>query len=66
MKRLACIAVLGLTLLMVGCGEENKTGILLINEAHPENPWYYESEITYPFVTPEYVFTEGSLKRLMY
>lgn len=39
---------------------------ILINEAHPENPWYYESEITYPFVTPEYVFTEGSLKRLMY
>ena len=39
---------------------------LLINETHLEDPWYYESEISYPFSTPEYTFQEGSLKTLMY
>lgn len=33
------------------------------NERHPENPWFYEEEITYPFETPRYVFPEGSLQR---
>ena len=39
---------------------------LLINETHLEDPWYYESEISYPFSTPEYTFQEGSLKALLY
>ena len=39
---------------------------LLINETHLEDPWYYESEISYPFSTPEYTFQEGSLKTLLY
>lgn len=39
---------------------------ILVNERHREDPWYYEAEITYPFSTPEYVFDEGSLKRLNY
>lgn len=37
---------------------------ILVNENHIEDPWYYEHEITYPFVTPEYVFDEGSLRTL--
>ena len=39
---------------------------ILKNPAHEDNPWYYESEITYPLQTPEYIFSEGSLKRLNY
>lgn len=39
---------------------------LLKNPAHEDDPWYYESEITYPFDTPEYTFEEGSLRRLAY
>ena len=39
---------------------------LLVNETHLEDPWYYESEISYPFSTPEYTFQEGSLKTLLY
>lgn len=39
---------------------------LLVNENHLEDPWYYESEISYPFSTPEYTFQEGSLKALLY
>lgn len=34
------------------------------NPMHEEDPWYYESEITYPFRTAEYTFPEGSLKRI--
>lgn len=29
-----------------------------------DEPWYYEEDVVYPFVTPEYTFAEGSLKRL--
>lgn len=36
---------------------------LLKNPLHKDDPWYYESEIEYPFKTPEYTFDEGSLKR---
>ena len=39
---------------------------LLKNPRHPEDPWYYEDEVTYPFQTPEYVFDEGSLRSLKY
>ena len=39
---------------------------LLVNGNHLEDPWYYESEISYPFSTPEYTFQEGSLKTLLY
>lgn len=39
---------------------------VLKNPASDTDPWYYEKEITYPFVTPEYVFEEGSLQRLSY
>lgn len=39
---------------------------LLKNPQHEENPWYYQEEVTYPFVTPEYVFQGGSLKKLSY
>lgn len=37
---------------------------ILKNPLHEENPWYYLSELSYPLVTPEYVFEEGSCKRL--
>lgn len=30
------------------------------------DPWYYETDIAYPFRTPQYTFYEGSLKRLSY
>lgn len=39
---------------------------VLVNEKHLGDPWYYESEIRYPFQTPEYTFEEGSLKKLLY
>lgn len=39
---------------------------LLKNPLHGEDPWYYEEEVTYPFSTPEYMFPEGSLRRLNY
>jgi hypothetical protein len=39
---------------------------LLKNNLHPEDPWYYEDEITFPFDTPEYVFQEGSMRSLSY
>lgn len=37
---------------------------VLKNPMHENDPWYYEEEIEYPFVTPEYTFGEGSLRRL--
>ncbi len=36
------------------------------NPAHPDDPWYYEEEVRYPFSTIEYVFPEESLQRLSY
>lgn len=39
---------------------------VLKNPLHMNNPWYYEEEVTYPFETPEYVFPEGTLRRLCY
>lgn len=39
---------------------------LLKNVEYEDDPWYYEENLTYPFITPEYTFEEGSLKRLSY
>ncbi len=39
---------------------------LLKNPAHEEDPWYYETEISYPLETPEYTFEKGCLRRLNY
>lgn len=39
---------------------------ILKNPQHRSNPWYYEDELSYPLITPEYQFNEGSLKRLCY
>ncbi|MCM1100767.1 MAG: DUF4846 domain-containing protein [Clostridium sp.] len=39
---------------------------VLKNPLHEEDPWYYEEEVSYPFQTPEYVFGEGSLRKLQY
>ena len=39
---------------------------IIKNPTHSEDPWYYESEIKYPFRTQNYTFDEGSLKRLDY
>lgn len=39
---------------------------VLKNPKHEKDPWYYEKEFSYPLETPEYVFQEGSLKRLSY
>ncbi len=39
---------------------------LLKNPLHGEDPWYYETEFSYPLLTPEYTFFEGSLRRLVY
>ncbi|MGB4659823.1 MAG: DUF4846 domain-containing protein [Mobilitalea sp.] len=36
---------------------------VLINPLHEEDPWYYETEITYPLNTPQWTFEENSLKR---
>lgn len=39
---------------------------VLKNHLRESDPWYYEEDITYPFLTPEYVFEEGSMQRLNY
>ncbi len=39
---------------------------ILENRLHEGDPWYYEDEVVYPFVTPEYTFGEGSLMRPIY
>ncbi len=36
------------------------------NPLHVGDPWYYEEEITYPFVTDVHEFKAGSLQRLIY
>ncbi len=36
---------------------------ILVNPLHDEDPWYYEDELTYPFLTPSWTFKEGSLVR---
>lgn len=36
------------------------------NPLHEDDPWYYVDEVVYPFVTPEYTFEEGTLRRLSY
>jgi poly-gamma-glutamate synthesis protein (capsule biosynthesis protein) len=36
---------------------------VLENPLHPEDPWYYTSEIDYPLSTPSWQFDEGSLVR---
>lgn len=33
------------------------------NPLHDEDPWYYQTEVSYPFKTAEYTFQNGSLKR---
>ncbi len=39
---------------------------LLKNPVHETDPWYYETEVTYPFETAEYTFQKGSLMRPQY
>ena len=39
---------------------------VLNNPRHPEDPWYYEDEVDYPFETAFSTFEEGSLRRLNY
>ena len=36
------------------------------NPRHPDDPWYYEEEVQYPFRTQAYTFEEGSLRRPVY
>lgn len=36
------------------------------NALHPDDPWYYEEEIVYPFETFAHTYIEGSLQRLTY
>lgn len=39
---------------------------VLKNPLHEENPWFFASECSYPFETPEYTFEKGSLRRPKY
>jgi len=39
---------------------------VLKNPLRERDPWYYEEDIIYPFLTPEYMFEEGSMQRLNY
>ena len=39
---------------------------ILNNPASDSDPWYYVKEVEYPFLTSQYTFDEGSLKRLDY
>jgi len=36
------------------------------NPLHENDPWYYEEEVRYPFITQAYTFPEGSFRRLQY
>ena len=36
------------------------------NPMHENDPWYYEEEVRYPFITQAYTFPEGSFRRLQY
>lgn len=36
---------------------------ILKNPYHPENPWYYQTELQYPMKTPEVKFGKNSLRR---
>jgi poly-gamma-glutamate synthesis protein (capsule biosynthesis protein) len=36
---------------------------VLKNPLHPEDPWFYSSELTFPLETPSWTFEEGSLVR---
>lgn len=36
---------------------------ILTNPLHPEDPWYYEEEMSFPIRTPSWTFDEGSLMR---
>ena len=47
-------------------GKPAKQFHLLTNPAHEEDPWYYESELQYPFVTSEGEFKKGSLRHPTY
>jgi len=38
----------------------------IIKNPRHDDPWYYEEEVTYPFVSAEYTFYEGSLRHLEY
>ena len=39
---------------------------IMKNPRNDNDPWYYESEVTYPYKVKGYTFKEGSLKRLEY
>lgn len=39
---------------------------VLKNPQKEDDPWYYQAEMSYPLKTPEYIFGEGSLRRLEY
>jgi len=39
---------------------------IIKNPAHPNDPWYYENEVSYPFKTQNYSFPDGSLMRPVY
>lgn len=39
---------------------------VLKNPLHPEDPWYYASEFSFPLKTPTWTFDYGSLKRWSY
>ena len=47
-------------------GKPAKQFHLLTNPAHEMGPWYYESELQYPFVTSEGEFKKGSLRHPTY
>lgn len=36
---------------------------VLKNPLHPQDPWYYASDLTFPLETPEFTFQEGSAVR---
>ncbi len=36
---------------------------IIKNPLHPEDPWYYASELNYPLSTPDWLFQEGSAAR---
>jgi poly-gamma-glutamate capsule biosynthesis protein CapA/YwtB (metallophosphatase superfamily) len=36
---------------------------IIKNPLHPEDPWYYSSELNYPLSTPDWQFQEGSAVR---
>lgn len=59
-----CIDAQGRKAFLLAQGYMPAQSFHVLKNPSREEPWYYEEDMVYPFVTPEYTFPAGSLKRL--